>query len=99
MAKQVRINRKIAENLAIQALGLMASDPERLGAFLAATGIGPEMIRKAAAEPAFLAGVLDHVCGEEALLIAVAEHAGVTPQEVEHAHAVLSGRPWQREVP
>ena len=99
MAKEVRINRKIAENLAIQALGFMASDPERLGAFLAATGIGPEMIRKAAAEPAFLAGVLDHVCGDEALLIAVAEHAGVTPQEVEHAQAVLSGRPWQREVP
>jgi hypothetical protein len=99
MAKEARINRKIAENLAIQALGLMASDPERLGAFLAATGIGPEMIRKAAAEPAFLAGVLDHVCGDETLLIAVAEHAGVTPQEVEHAQAVLSGRPWQREVP
>jgi hypothetical protein len=99
MAKQVRINRKIAENLAIQALGLMASDPERLGAFLAATGIGPEMIRKAAAEPSFLAGVLDHICGEEALLVAVAEHAGVTPQDVEHAQAVLSGRPWQREAP
>jgi hypothetical protein len=99
MAKEARINRKIAENLAIQTLGFMASDPERLGAFLAATGIGPEMIRKAAAEPAFLAGVLDHVCGDEALLIAVAEHAGLTPQDVEHAQAVLGGRPWQREVP
>ena len=99
MAKSPRITRKIAENLAIQALGFMAGDPERLGAFLAATGIGPEMIRKAAAEPAFLAGVLDHVCGDEALLIAVAERAGVPPEEVEHAHAVLSGRPWQREVP
>ena len=77
----------------------MAGDPERLGAFLAATGIGPEMIRKAAAEPSFLAGVLDHVCGDEALLIAVAEHTGVTPQEMEHAQAVLGGRPWQREVP
>ena len=99
MAKEARFNRKIAENLAIQALGFMASDPERLGAFLAATGIGPEMIRKAAAEPAFLAGVLDHVCGDQALLIAVAEHAGLTPQDVEHAQAVLSGRPWQREVP
>jgi len=99
MAKPVRINRKIAENLAIQALGFMAGDPERLGAFLAATGIGPEMIRKAAAEPAFLAGVLDHVCADERLLLAVAEQAGVTPQEVEHAQAVLSGRPWQREVP
>jgi uncharacterized protein DUF3572 len=99
MAKEARINRKIAENLAIQALGFMASDPERLGAFLAATGIGPEMIRKAAAEPAFLAGVLDHVCGDEPLLIAVAQHTGLTPQDVEHAQAVLSGRPWQREVP
>ena len=99
MAKQVRINRKIAENLAIQALGFMASDPERLGAFLAATGIGPEMIRKAAADPSFLAGVLDHVCADEGLLIAVADHAGVAPQDVEHAQAVLSGRPWQREAP
>jgi len=99
MAKQGRINRKIAENLAIQALGFMASDPERLGAFLAATGIGPEAIRKMAGEPSFLAGVLDHVCGEEGLLIAVAAHAGMTPQEVEHAQAVLSGRPWQREAP
>src|ERR1044072_9336061 len=99
MAKQARINRKIAENLAIQALGFMASDPERLGAFLAATGIGPEMIRKAAAEPSFLAGVLDHVCGDESLLVAVAEHADVSPQDMEQAQAVLSGRPWEREVP
>ena len=77
----------------------MAGDPERLGAFLATTGIGPDMIRKAAADPSFLAGLLDHVCGDEALLIAVAEHAGVAPQEVEHAQAILSGRPWQREAP
>jgi hypothetical protein len=99
MAKGARINRKIAENLAIEALSFMATDPERLGAFLAATGIGPEMIRKAAADPSFLAGVLDHVCGNEALLIAVAERTGVTPQDVEHAQAILGGRPWQREVP
>ena len=99
MAKTARITRKIAENLAIQALGFMAGEPERLGTFLAATGIGPEMIRKAAANPSFLAGVLDHVCGDEALLIAVADHAGIAPQDVEHAQAVLSGRPWQREVP
>ena len=97
MAKTARITRKIAENLAIQALGFMAGEPERLGAFLAATGIGPDMIRKAAADPSFLAGVLDHVCGDEALLLAVADHAGIAPQEVEHAQAVLSGRPWQRE--
>jgi len=73
MAKTARITRKIAESLAIQALGFMASDPERLGAFLAATGIGPEAIRLAAADPSFLAGVLDYVAADEPLLLAVAE--------------------------
>src|SRR5438552_3280056 len=99
MTKGARITRKIAENLAIQALGFMAGDPERLGAFLATTGIGPEMIRQAAADPSFLSGVLDHVAGDEALLMAVADHARVAPRDIEHAQAVLSGRPWQREAP
>ena len=99
MAKGARITRKIAENLAIQALGFMAGEPERLGHFLAATGVGPEMIRKAAADPSFLAGVLDYVIADEPLLVAVADDAGVTPQDIEHAQAVLGGRPWQREVP
>ena len=97
MAKPARINREIAEKLAISALARLAEDAERLAAFLAATGIGPETIRKAAADPAFLAGVLDHVCGDETLLLAVAQDAGVAPREVEHAQAVLNGRPW-REV-
>ena len=99
MAKGARITRKIAEKLAIQALGFMAGEPERLGIFLAASGIGPEMIRKAAADPSFLAGVLDHVIADEPLLVTVADDAGVTPQDIEHAQAVLGGRPWQREVP
>ena len=99
MAKGARITRKIAENLAIQALGFMAGEPERLGAFLAATGIGPEMIRKAAADPSFLAGVLEHVVADEPLLLAVADRTGIAPRDIEHAQAVLSGRPWQQEVP
>ena len=61
MAKAGPINRESAENLAISALAFLAGDPERLGRFLSLTGIGPEAIRKAATEPAFLAGVLDHV--------------------------------------
>jgi hypothetical protein len=99
MAKGAPITREIAESLAIQALSFMAGDPERLGRFLAVTGIGPDMIRKAAADPAFLAGVLDHVVADEPLLVAVAEHAGVAPQALERAQAVLNGRAWEREVP
>ena len=99
MAKDGRINREIAENLAIQALSFLAGEPERLGRFLAITGIGPDMSRKAAADPTFLAGVLDHVVTDEPLLVAVAAHAGVTPQTIENAQALLSGHAWEREVP
>ena len=56
------------------------------------------MICKAAADPAFLAGVLDHVAGDEPLLLAVAENTGVKPEAVMRAHAALSGR-HERDVP
>ena len=98
MPKVPRITRETGENLAISALAFLAEDPERLGAFLSQTGIGPEMIRKAAADPSFLAGVLDHVVADEPLLLAVAEYAGVSPETVERAHLALSGEP-EREVP
>jgi len=99
MAKAAHITIENAEKLAISALAFLASDPERLGRFLAITGIGPEAIRKAAADPGFLAGVLDHVMSDEPLLLAVAEHAEVTPQAIEGAHAALGGHRWEREVP
>jgi len=98
MPKNAGISRESAENLAISALGFLAQDPERLGRFLELAGIGPDMIRAAAADPAFLSGVLDHVAGDEGLLRAVAEHAGVSPETVERAHLALSGQ-WEREVP
>ena len=90
--------REFGENLAIQALGFLAQDPERLGRFLSLAGIGPDMIRQAAADPRFLAGVLDHVASDEPLLLAVAEYAGVKPEAVMRAHAALSGR-YERDVP
>jgi hypothetical protein len=99
MAKGTEFSRESAEKLAISALGFLAEDPDRLGQFLSVTGIGPDMIRRAAADPSFLAGVLDHVAADESLLLAVAEHAGVRPQDVERAQAALRGHRWEREVP
>src|ERR1041385_4389771 len=98
MPKAGPITREFGENLAVQALLFLSQDPERLGVFLSVTGLGPGDLRKAAADPAFLAGVLDHVAADENLLRAVAAHAGVTPETVEGAHLALSGR-WEREVP
>lgn len=94
-----RAARKKAESLAIQALGYLAADPEKLGSFLAATGIGPGDIRIAAREPLFLAGVLDHIAGDEKLLTDFAAHAQTDPREVARMQAGLSGRNREREMP
>ena len=98
MPKDGPITREFGENLAVQALAFLAQDPERLGVFLSLSGVGPGDIRRAAADPGFLAGVLDHVASDETLLRAVAAHAGVSPETVERAHLALSGR-REREVP
>ncbi|HRK25590.1 MAG TPA: DUF3572 family protein, partial [Beijerinckiaceae bacterium] len=58
------------EALAIDALGFIAGDAERLGRFLALTGLGPGTLRAAAADPAFLIRVLDYLAEDESALIA-----------------------------
>ena len=99
MAKVNRIDRRAAEQLAIQALAYLAGEPERLGRFLALSGLGPETIRAAAHDSQFLAGVLDHIAGDDGLLAAFAEHVQVAPAQVMQARAVLAGQPWERETP
>ncbi len=85
--------------LAVAALSAFwPPEPEHLGGFLAATGVGPDQIRKAAGDASFLSGVLDHFSGNEPLLIAFAQHAGIDPTEVERARVVLGGL-WERDVP
>ncbi|HEV3395824.1 MAG TPA: DUF3572 domain-containing protein [Xanthobacteraceae bacterium] len=85
------MRRDAAESLAVQVLTFLAGDPERLARFLALTGIGPDRIRAAAASPGFLAGVLDHVASEEALLMAFAEQSGIDPADVARARQALAG--------
>jgi len=84
-----------AEALALQALTYIAGDGERLGRFLAATGLGPAEIRRAATEPGFLLGMLDYLAGDEALLTGFAQEAGFDPFDVGKARLVLSGGTWE----
>jgi hypothetical protein len=88
-----------AEQLAIAALGFIAGEPEQLGRFLAMSGIGPDSLRDAAREPRFLAGVLDHVTADEALLLAFAAANEIDPDAVMRARDVLAGGPWGRDTP
>ena len=88
-----------AEGLAIQALTFIAGDSERLGAFLATTGLGPTEIRAAAAEPGFLAGVLGYLTADDRLIAAFAAETGNNPADIGRAQAALGGAPWEREIP
>ena len=88
-----------AETLAIQALAFLAEDTERLGRFLAITGIGPADIRSSAAEPSFLAGVLDYLASDDQLLIEFAQHVAVDPAHIAKACAALGGGPHERDIP
>src|SRR5436190_20222107 len=88
-----------AEALAIAALTFIAGEPERLGRFLAMSGIGPESIRAAAREPQFLLGVLDYLAADELLLIAFAAENTIPPGAVMEARDTIAGRRWERQTP
>lgn len=88
-----------AELLAVQALAFIAQEGERLGRFLAATGIGPTQIREASRDPHFLAGVLDYVAGDEALLVAFAGHLAVDPSAITRARAALGPSSRESDLP
>jgi Protein of unknown function (DUF3572) len=90
---------EVAEIVAIQALSFVASDPERLGAFLAESGIGPDTLRSAATEPRFLAHVLDFIMRDDASVKAFAEASELHPTNIAAAHQVLNDPKWERDVP
>ena len=99
MKKAVQNPREVAEIVAIQALSFIAGDPERLGRFLAMSGIGPESIRAAAREPQFLLGVLEYLAADETLLIAFAAENTIPPGAVMEARETMAPRRWERETP
>jgi hypothetical protein len=89
----------VAEGLAIQALTFIAGDGERLGRFLAISGIGPTEIRAAAREPRFLAGVLDYLASDERLAAEFTAEAACDRSDLAKAHVALGGESWERDVP
>jgi hypothetical protein len=84
-------NLESARSLAVSALTFIAADSDRLSRFLSLTGLGPDNLRTAAADPAFLDSVLDYLVADEELLIAFAADAGLKPEAVARAHHILCG--------
>ena len=99
MKKSVQNPREVAEIVAVQALSFIAGEPERLGTFLAESGIGPETLRTAAADPRFLANVLDFVMRDDATVKAFADASKLHPTNIAAARQVLGDPHWERDVP
>jgi hypothetical protein len=99
MTKRVHNPREVAEIVAIQALSFIASDGEKLGRFLAETGIGPETLRASASDPHFLTGVLDFVLRDDATVGAISESSGHHPTTIAAARMALGDSPPERETP
>lgn len=85
-----------AEAIAVAALGFVAADPVLLPRFLAITGIEAGQIRRAAAEPGFLAGVLQFLMAHEPTLTAFCEASsdGFAPVTPAHVAAALAALPF-----
>jgi hypothetical protein len=99
LRKPVQNPREVAEIVAIQALSFVAAEPERLGLFLAESGIGPETLRSAAKDPHFLGQVLDFVMRDDATVKAFAAVSKLHPTNIAAAHQALNDPQWERYVP
>ncbi len=79
------------ERLAVDVLGWLAGDEERLTRFVVESGLDPATLRESARDPGFLTAVLDHVMGDEPRLLACAQALAVKPEKIAAV--------WQRLQP
>jgi hypothetical protein len=84
------LTKQEAEVIGVAGLSYLAAEPERIGRFLAITGLGPENVRAAARDPSFLPALLDYLLANETDLLAFATEMNVDPPRVRAARDVLA---------
>ena len=85
--------REDAVEIAIQCLTFISKDMDRLGKFLALSGVGPEKIRESAQDLTFLGGVLDFMLSDEEMLVEFAAWAELDPSAPAASRRFLPGSP------
>lgn len=93
MSKRSGQSQADSEQIAFEALRFLAEEPERLVRFLELTGLTPQDLRQSAHEASTQAAILDHLLGDESLLLVFAAHAGISAEAVSEARNMLTGRP------
>lgn len=85
-----------AETAALQALGFVAGDPDRLARFMGLAGVSVDELKSRAADPAFLGGVLDFLLEDEPMLLEFCEASGLKPAALARLRGDLPGAPvWE----
>ena len=84
-------NRDEAEALALCVLTFLVEEDDRVQRFLQLTGVDPSALPGLASRPSFLLAVLDHLAGDEELLLAFAREQRVNPERIALARRALGG--------
>lgn len=79
-----------AEEIAISAIGYLASDVDQLSRFFTLTGFDPASLRKFAGNTEFFVAVLDYFLHDEDLLITFCAQSSINPNHVSIAHNQLA---------
>lgn len=87
----MNLNPDSARAIADQALGHILADPDLVAALLAATGATPQGLRAMLGSDSLALACLDIVMDSDERVLAFAGDAGLRPQDIAYAHALLSG--------
>ena len=87
-----RLSLDDAETIALQALGFLADDPQRVSRFLSLTGSDAGQLRAEAKNREFQTATLEYMLGDESLLQAFCQEAGIDPVAIGPAYALLGGQ-------
>lgn len=85
------MTRDMAEQQALYALSWLVGNEELLPVFLGATGASEDDLRARAAQPEFLASVLDFLLMDDAWVIACAQNFGWRPEQMLEIRSALPG--------
>jgi hypothetical protein len=85
------LDRALAEEIGLAALGFLAEDPGRLGRFLSLSGMEPGQLSAQAGEPHMQAALLDHILSDETLLLVFTTEKRFEPELIAPAQAMLAG--------
>jgi uncharacterized protein DUF3572 len=88
-SKRQPIDRETAETVAVQGLAFLAEEPARIQRFFMVTGLDPSEIRARAGTPELLSAVLEHLVGDESLLLVFAASREIAPESIGQARRAL----------